>query len=141
MSKLSGTPGITNLTSCCKRLYTEMNDENKPQTLQMGQNIVGNGRPKAHSLAMKTPKNGWNNEFNPLQQKKAPECVWFLEHPPLYTLGTSGHECDVFATTSTARFFEQVGVDKSPTMALVNALIYLMMDLKNQASRYSTLHV
>lgn len=30
-----------------------------------------------------------------LQAGQEPECVWFLEHPPLYTMGTSGHERDV----------------------------------------------
>jgi lipoyl(octanoyl) transferase len=28
-------------------------------------------------------------------QQGAPELAWFLEHPPLYTLGTSAHETDI----------------------------------------------
>lgn len=30
-----------------------------------------------------------------IQKEKAPELVWFLEHPPLYTLGTRGKSQDV----------------------------------------------
>ena len=30
-----------------------------------------------------------------IRAKTAPECVWFLEHPPLYTAGTSANEADL----------------------------------------------
>lgn len=30
-----------------------------------------------------------------LQEGQARECIWLLEHPPLYTLGTSGQEKDI----------------------------------------------
>lgn len=30
-----------------------------------------------------------------LQSGQEPECVWLLEHPPLYTMGSSGQEKDV----------------------------------------------
>lgn len=30
-----------------------------------------------------------------IAQGKAPELIWFLEHPPLYTIGTSGGACDI----------------------------------------------
>jgi len=30
-----------------------------------------------------------------LQKGEGPECAWFLEHPPLYTMGTSGQEKDI----------------------------------------------
>lgn len=39
--------------------------------------------------------NWMENRVLALQSEQAPECVWFLEHPPLYTLGTSGKEMDV----------------------------------------------
>lgn len=29
----------------------------------------------------------------------APECIWLLEHPALFTLGTSGHETDILDPT------------------------------------------
>jgi lipoyl(octanoyl) transferase len=35
------------------------------------------------------------NRVLAIQGSQAPECVWFLEHPPLYTLGTSGKEKDI----------------------------------------------
>ncbi len=34
-----------------------------------------------------------------LQNNEASECVWLLEHPPLYTLGTSGLEKDIFSSS------------------------------------------
>lgn len=30
-----------------------------------------------------------------LQRKEASECAWFLEHPSLYTMGSSGQETDI----------------------------------------------
>jgi lipoyl(octanoyl) transferase len=30
-----------------------------------------------------------------LQHGQAPECAWFLEHPPLYTMGSSGQNKDI----------------------------------------------
>jgi len=35
-----------------------------------------------------------------IQNEKSEECVWLLEHPPLYTLGTSGHEKDILKSTT-----------------------------------------
>ena len=37
-----------------------------------------------------------DNRVKALQEGQGPECVWLVEHPPLYTIGTSGHEKDVF---------------------------------------------
>lgn len=65
-----------------------------------------------------------------IQQKNAPECVWFLEHPPLYTLGTSGHERDIFATSKLPTF--RTGRGGQVTYhGPGQRVIYLMMDLKN----------
>lgn len=36
-----------------------------------------------------------NHRVSDLQQAQSSECVWFLEHPSLYTLGTSGQEHDI----------------------------------------------
>lgn len=36
-----------------------------------------------------------DNRVQALRAGNAAECVWFLEHPPLYTIGTSGHEKDI----------------------------------------------
>ena len=30
-----------------------------------------------------------------IQTGEGPECAWFVEHPPLYTMGTSGQEKDI----------------------------------------------
>lgn len=35
------------------------------------------------------------NRVNALQRGQGGECAWFLEHPPLYTMGTSGQEKDI----------------------------------------------
>jgi lipoyl(octanoyl) transferase len=66
-----------------------------------------------------------------IQQNKAPECVWFLEHPPLYTLGTSGRESDVFASAQLPTF--RTGRGGQVTYhGPGQRIIYLMMNLKNQ---------
>ena len=36
-----------------------------------------------------------DNRVQALQLKQEPECGWLLEHPPLYTMGTSGKEHDI----------------------------------------------
>lgn len=35
-----------------------------------------------------------------LQNSDAPECVWLLEHPPLYTKGSSGKDTDILGSAS-----------------------------------------
>ena len=35
------------------------------------------------------------NRVADIVAEKAPECLWFLEHPPLYTAGTSANPADL----------------------------------------------
>jgi lipoyl(octanoyl) transferase len=66
-----------------------------------------------------------------IQQNKAPECVWFLEHPPLYTLGTSGRESDIFASAQLPMF--RTGRGGQVTYhGPGQRVIYLMTDLKKR---------
>lgn len=68
---------------------------------------------------------------NSIQAQQAPEQVWLLEHPPLYTLGTSAKETDVLQ-------FKNVPVYKSGRGGQVTyhgpgqRVIYLMLDLQQR---------
>ena len=41
---------------------------------------------------MKMPLNLWSNDFLRLNQKKANDLIWILEHEEIYTAGTSFKE-------------------------------------------------
>lgn len=71
-----------------------------------------------------------------LQNKKAPECVWFLEHPPLYTLGTSGHERDLLPSIRFPVFPTGRG-GQVTYHGPGQRVVYLMLDLK---TRHQDLH-
>ena len=60
---------------------------------------------------------------------KAAECLWFLEHPPLYTAGTSAKESDLFNPQNFPVFHTNRGGQwtyHGPGMRI----IYVMMDLR-----------
>ncbi|MBS0271516.1 MAG: lipoyl(octanoyl) transferase LipB [Proteobacteria bacterium] len=66
-----------------------------------------------------------------LQNKEATECVWLLEHPPLYTLGTSGHNKDVLASSKLPVF--KTGRGGQVTYhGPGQRVVYLMLDLKTR---------
>ncbi|HUX80359.1 MAG TPA: lipoyl(octanoyl) transferase LipB [Alphaproteobacteria bacterium] len=66
-----------------------------------------------------------------LQNKEALECVWLLEHPPLYTLGTSGHEKDILPTAQLPTF--RAGRGGQVTYhGPGQRIMYLMLDLKER---------
>lgn len=66
-----------------------------------------------------------------LQQDHAPECVWLLEHPPLYTLGTGGKEKDVLDATKLPVF--KTGRGGQVTYhGPGQRIVYLMLDLKTR---------
>ena len=44
---------------------------------------------------MKRRWRGWNAKSKRLQKAMLPELVWLLEHPPLYTAGTSAKDSDL----------------------------------------------
>lgn len=59
----------------------------------------------------------------------APECLWFLEHPPLYTAGTSAKQKDLFNPENLPVFYTNRGGQwtyHGPGMRI----IYVMMDLR-----------
>jgi lipoyl(octanoyl) transferase len=64
-----------------------------------------------------------------IQNKEAPECVWLLEHSPLYTLGTSGHTTDILASSKFPIF--KTGRGGQVTYhGPGQRIAYLMLDLK-----------
>ena len=88
--KGDGTPEITNLSPCCKGLYTEMTMRTSPKLLPPFEWKTQN------KLIDYSDALTWmESRVRAIQSHENPECVWLLEHPPLYTLGTSGHERDV----------------------------------------------
>ncbi|MBY0500471.1 MAG: lipoyl(octanoyl) transferase LipB [Alphaproteobacteria bacterium] len=66
-----------------------------------------------------------------LQKNSAPECVWFLEHPPLYTLGTSGQDKDILGTSNLPLFRTGRG-GQATYHGPGQRVIYLMLDLKKR---------
>ncbi len=65
-----------------------------------------------------------------IAQGEAPELVWLLEHPPLYTSGTSGKTCDMPAT----RFpvFDSGRGGQITYHGPGQRVVYLMLDLKRR---------
>ena len=116
--------GITNLSTCCKRLYTEMKMRTSPKTVNIFEWKTQEG-PVGYSDALK-----WmERRVQALQKNEAAECAWLLEHPPLYTLGTSGLEKDISD-------FTQFPVFRSGRGGQVTyhgpgqRIVYLILDLK-----------
>ena len=71
------------------------------------------------------------NRVHALQKGKAPECAWLLEHPPLYTLGTSGKEKDVLDSAKLPLF--RTGRGGQVTYhGPGQRVVYLMLDLKTR---------
>ena len=63
-----------------------------------------------------------------IQNKEDRECVWLLEHPPLYTLGTRGHVEDILVPDKLPLF--KVGRGGQATYhGPGQRMIYLMLDL------------
>jgi len=66
-----------------------------------------------------------------IQKGHAPECLWFLEHPPLYTLGTSGKSADILAS-ATLPTFETGRGGQVTYHGPGQRIVYLMLDLKTR---------
>jgi lipoyl(octanoyl) transferase len=64
-----------------------------------------------------------------IQQGKAPECVWLLEHPPLYTKGTSGKDTDIL-TSAKHPVFETGRGGQVTYHGPGQCIAYVMVDLK-----------
>lgn len=64
-----------------------------------------------------------------IQEGQERECVWLVEHPPLYTIGTSGKEKDVLASQKYPVF--KTGRGGQVTYhGPGQRIVYLMLDLK-----------
>lgn len=71
-----------------------------------------------------------------IQKKEASECIWFLEHPPLYTLGTSGQDKDILSSSKLPVLKTGRG-GKVTYHGPGQRIIYLMLDLN---TRYRDIH-
>jgi lipoyl(octanoyl) transferase len=63
-----------------------------------------------------------------IQAEAAPECVWFLEHPPLYTMGPRGHADDLLGLPNHPVFQTPRG-GQTTYHGPGQRIIYLMLDL------------
>jgi lipoyl(octanoyl) transferase len=71
------------------------------------------------------------NRVGALQKGQALECAWLLEHPPLYTLGSSGKDQDILASATLSTF--RTGRGGQVTYhGPGQRIVYLMLDLKRR---------
>jgi lipoyl(octanoyl) transferase len=72
-----------------------------------------------------------DHRVSALQQAQSPECVWLLEHPSLYTMGTSGQEKDIL-------FRQKYPIYKTGRGGQITyhgpgqRIVYLMLDLNTR---------
>lgn len=64
-----------------------------------------------------------------IYEKKRPECLWFLEHPPLYTAGSSAKEHDLINPQRYPIFYTNRG-GQWTYHGPGQRIIYIMMDLR-----------
>ena len=126
-----GTPEITNLSPCCKGLYTEKVMRTSQKTI----NFI-EWRRQFEPIAYLDGLNWMDTRVKAIQKKEAHECAWFLEHPSLYTLGTSGHDKDIL---SSAKFpvFKTGRGGQVTYHGPGQRVVYLMLDLN---TRYRDIH-
>ncbi len=65
-----------------------------------------------------------------IQTQQSPECIWFLEHPPTFTLGTSGSEKDILDPKISALKTGRGG--KVTYHGPGQRIIYVMLDLNKR---------
>lgn len=82
-------------------------------------------KPVAYDLAL----NHMESRVDAISAKKAQELIWFLEHPPVYTLGTTGLESDIIKATTTPVYKTNRG-GKATYHGPGQRIIYLMLNLK-----------
>lgn len=117
---------IANLFTRCKLLYTEMQMRTSPKTINnfewKSQNVLVNYEDALAWMEKRVQE---------IQKKDARECIWFLEHLSLYTVGTSGSEKEVLNLSN-------IPVVKTGRGGRVTyhgpgqRIIYLMLDLKTR---------
>lgn len=63
--------------------------------------------------------------------EKAPECLWFLEHPPLYTAGTSANPTDLLQADRFPVYHSKRGGEYT-YHGPGQRVVYLMLDLRQR---------
>ena len=63
--------------------------------------------------------------------EKAPECLWFLEHPPLYTAGTSSNPTDLLQADRFPVYHSKRGGEYT-YHGPGQRVVYLMLDLRQR---------
>lgn len=66
-----------------------------------------------------------------IQNKEASECIWLLEHPPLYTMGSRSHEKDILHSTMLPVFKTARG-GQTTYHGPGQRIIYVMLDLRTR---------
>lgn len=76
-----------------------------------------------------------------IQQKQKPECVWLLEHPPLYTKGASAKESDLLQNDDSIPIFASRRGGQYTYHGPGQRIAYMMLDLtkrERDVRRYVT---
>ena len=68
-----------------------------------------------------------------IAQNEAPELIWLLEHPPLYTVGTSGNDADILNASHLPVFYTGRG-GQVTYHGPGQRIAYLMLNLKHRGS-------
>ncbi len=94
--------------------------------------VEKNSTPSAPPLHCYTATLEWmSTRVSAIQAGTEPECLWFLEHPPLYTLGTSGKALDILPSATLPTF--QTGRGGQVTYhGPGQRIVYAMIDLRKR---------
>ncbi len=84
-------------------------------------------QPVSYEEALK----GMDIQVKALQNREGPESAWLLEHPPLYTLGSSGHDKDILAS-ATLPIFKTGRGGQVTYHGPGQRVIYVVLDLKTR---------
>ncbi len=91
--------------------------------------FVISNTPTEYELAVKTME----NRVQDIQDGNAKEMVWFLEHPPIFTMGTSASENEIIANGDIPILKSSRG-GKTTYHGPGQRIIYLMLDLKKRGN-------
>lgn len=124
--KGSGKPEITNLFKCYKRIYTEM----KMRTSTNTSNLI-EWKSQKEWIPYSEAINWMEHRVKTLQDQKGCACIWLVEHPPLYTLGSRGREKDVFPSAKFPMFKSGRG-GQVTYHGPGQRVVYVMLDLNTR---------
>jgi lipoyl(octanoyl) transferase len=107
-------------------VFCYFNEDEQIMTLQFCE-----WRPQEGLVDYGTALQWMDHRVKALQEREATECVWLLEHPPLYTMGTSGQEKDILYSKKYPVF--KTGRGGQVTYhGPGQRVVYLMLDLKTR---------